>query len=294
MNIYDCFMYFDENLLLDLRLNILNKYVKKFVITESTYLHSGKKKKLNFDYNNFKRFKDKIIYIVVDKPPIGIEDILDKDKIEVKNRKILDNSLKRENNQRNNLINGIVNADDNDLILSSDLDEIPNLTNVSFSDNISLFEQNVFYYKFNLMQPNFKWMGTRACKKKHLLGFQWLRNIKGKSYPVWRIDTYFSKKKYMNVKIVKNGGWHYTSIKKPKDIFYKLSNFMHHLEFEYSGLTLLDMEKMVKNKKILYDHSAKQEDQKYLGNQSLIKVESDMLPDYITKNFDKYKDWVDQ
>ena len=64
MNIYDCFMYFDENLLLDLRLNILNKYVKKFVITESTYLHSGKKKKLNFDYNNFKRFKDKIIYLV--------------------------------------------------------------------------------------------------------------------------------------------------------------------------------------------------------------------------------------
>ena len=74
MNIYDCFMYFDEDLLLDLRLNILDKYVKKFVITESTYLHSGKKKKLNFDIKNFQKFKDKIIYIVVDKIPNGIEE----------------------------------------------------------------------------------------------------------------------------------------------------------------------------------------------------------------------------
>ena len=54
MNIYDCFMYFDEDLLLDLRLNLLDKFVKKFVITEATYNHNGNKKKLNFDINNFK------------------------------------------------------------------------------------------------------------------------------------------------------------------------------------------------------------------------------------------------
>ena len=69
MNIYDCFMYFDEDLLLDLRLNSLDKYVKKFVITEATYGHNGSKKKLNFDINKFKKFKDKIEYIVVDKEP---------------------------------------------------------------------------------------------------------------------------------------------------------------------------------------------------------------------------------
>ena len=60
-------MYFDEDLLLDLRLNILNEYVKKFVITEATYTHNGTKKKLNFDVNKFQKFKDKINYIVVDK-----------------------------------------------------------------------------------------------------------------------------------------------------------------------------------------------------------------------------------
>ena len=293
MKIYDCFMYFDEDLLLDLRLNILNKYVEKFVITESTFLHSGKKKKLNFDYKNFNKFKDKIIYIVVDTPPPGIEDVLQNDKIEVKNKKILDNSLKRENNQRNKLIDGIKNAEDHDIILSSDLDEIPDFSNFKFKNKITLFQQNVYYYKFNLMQPNYKWMGTRACRKDQLVEFQWLRNIKGKSYPFWRLDTFFSKKKYMNIDIIKNGGWHFTSIKKPKDIFYKLSNFMHHLEFEYSGLELKDMEKMVREKKILYDHSAKQEEEKYTGEQSLVRVDSSKLPKYLNDNLIKYKDWIE-
>jgi len=293
MNIYDCFMYFDEDLLLDLRLNILNKYVKKFVITESTFLHSGKEKKLNFDLKKFKKFKDKIVYIVVDTPPQGIEKIDSYDSILIKNKKILDNSLKRENNQRNKLFEGLNEANDDDLILSSDLDEIPNLTSFNYNNKITLFEQRVFYYKFNLMQPNFKWMGTRACKKKQLKEFQWLRNVKSKSYPLWRLDTLFSKKRYMNVDIVKNGGWHFTSIKKPKDIFYKLSNFMHHLEFEYSGLTIKDMEKMVSEKKILYDHGVKQEDQKYTGRQSLIKIKNSFLPSYITENLEKYKDWLE-
>ena len=286
-------MYFDEDLLLDLRLNILNDHVKKFIITESTFLHSGKEKKLKFDYKNFKKFKDKITYIVVDTPPPGIQDINPNDDVLVKNKKILDNSLKRENNQRNKLIDGLSNVQEDDIILSSDLDEIPNLSNFKYRNKITLFEQNVFYYKFNLMQPNFKWMGTRACKKKHLKWFQWLRNIKSKSYPLWRLDTLFSEKRYMNVDIVSNGGWHFTSIKKPEEIYYKLSNFMHHLEFEYSGLTLSDMEKMVSEKKILYDHNAKQEDKKYTGLQSLVKADNSFLPKYILNNFEKYKDWID-
>ena len=216
-------MYFDEDLLLDLRLNILNDHVKKFIITESTFLHSGKEKKLKFDYKNFKKFKDKITYIVVDTPPPGIQDINPDDDVLVKNKKILDNSLKRENNQRNKLIDGLNNTQDDDVILCSDLDEIPNLSNFKLKSKITLFEQNVFYYKFNLMQPNFKWVGTRACKKKHLKWFQWLRNVKSKSYPFWRIDTLFSEKKYTNIDIVKNGGWHFTSVKKPEDIFYKFT-----------------------------------------------------------------------
>ena len=65
-------MYYDEDLLLDLRLNILNDHVKKFIITEATYAHNGKPKKLTFDINQFKKFKDKIRYIIVDKQPENI------------------------------------------------------------------------------------------------------------------------------------------------------------------------------------------------------------------------------
>ena len=293
MNIYDCFMYFDEDLILDLRLNVLNKYVKKFIITESTFLHSGKEKKLNFDPKNFLKFKDKIEYIVVDEPPDGIEVINDYDKVELKNKKILDNSLKRENNQRNMLIRGLDQVHDNDWILSSDLDEIPNLSSFKFKNKITLFEQDVYYYKFNLKQPNFRWIGTRACKKEKLKSLQWIRNLKGKSYPFWRLDTFFSEKKYMNLEIIKNGGWHFTSIKKPKDIHYKLSNFMHHLEYEESGLKIEDMERMVKEKKILYDHNASQEEEKYTGQLSLEKTDTSFLPDYLINNLKKYEDWLD-
>ncbi len=293
MNIYDCFMYFDEDLLLDLRLNVLHKYVKKFIITESTFLHSGREKKLNFDIKNFSKFKDKIEYIIVDKPPDGIEKVNSDDNLELRNKKVLDNSLKRENNQRNQLLKGLTKVSDEDLVLSSDLDEIPNFKNFKYKSKITLFEQDVFYYKFNLIQPNFKWIGTRACKKKNLVEFQWLRNIKSRVYPFWRIDTLFSNKRYMSVDIIKNGGWHFTSIKKPEDIFYKLSNFMHHLEFEESGLTIKDMENMVNQKKILYDHTVAQEDDKYTGNLSLKKVRTEILPDYIKNNLTKYRDWLD-
>ena len=72
-------LYFDEDLLLDVRLNQLNKFVEKFVITEATYTHNGSKKDLRFDINNFKKFKDKIIYIVVDKYPKNILNLEDQD-----------------------------------------------------------------------------------------------------------------------------------------------------------------------------------------------------------------------
>ena len=289
MNIYDCFMYFDEDLLLDIRLNILDKYVKKFVI-RSTYLHSGKQK-LNFDIKNFKKFKEKINYIVVDTPPPGIEEINTDDKEDIKNKKILDNSLKRENNQRKKLIDGINFADDEDLILGSDLDEIPNLSNLNYKNKIILFEQNVFYYKLNLMQPNFKWIGTRDCKKKQLLEFQWLRNIKGKAYPFWRVDTFFSTKKYTNIKIIKDGGWHFTNMKKPEDIDYKMRNFMHHLEYEESGLGVKDLKKIISERKIMYDHSVDKRKNKWKASTTLEKIYDDQLPEYLIENKSKYFEW---
>ena len=99
MKIYDCFQFFDEEMLLDLRLNIMNRYVHKFVITEATYMHSGKPKKLIFDINKFPKFKDKIIYQVIDKEPSNVEIIYKKDKDEKDTRGESKQRKKRKHSQ---------------------------------------------------------------------------------------------------------------------------------------------------------------------------------------------------
>ena len=65
MKLIDCFMYFDEDLVLEIRLNTLCDYVDQFIIVEAKQDHSGKQKKLNFDINKFSKFKDKITYLVL-------------------------------------------------------------------------------------------------------------------------------------------------------------------------------------------------------------------------------------
>ena len=154
MNIYDAFMYFDEDILLDLRLNTLDKFVKKFVITEATYTHNGKKKKLNFDIDKFKKFKDKIIYIVVDEQPKNIKKLSSKDSKEKYGEKLILNGMARDYFQRDSLLKGLKEADREDLILISDLDEIPNLENINLNNiknEIIIFEQKILYYKLNLL-----------------------------------------------------------------------------------------------------------------------------------------------
>ena len=292
MKYYDCFMYFDEDMVLDLRLNILDRYVSKFIICEATYNHKGLKKKLNFNIQNFQKFKDKIIYIVLDKNSPDLIPIDDNDTLETKNKKILHNSINRDVYQRNHLMTEISKLDNEDLIFISDLDEIPNLENFKYKSKINVFVQDMFSYKFNLKLPNRKWIGSRACKKKHLISPQWLRNIKNKSYPFWRLDTFFSNKKYMNLNYIENGGWHFTSIKTAQELFHKLTSFAHHLEFEESGLKLNDIEEYIKKKKNFYNYSVDKKEKKYSGEESLIVENNDKLPKYITDNIAKYKDWL--
>ena len=296
MNIYDCFMYFDEDLLLDLRLNSLNKYIKKFVITEATYTHNGNKKKLNFDLNNFKKFKDKIEYIVVDTHPQNIHKLVEGESRDKRGEKLILNGMARDYFQRENLAKGLREATKEDLILISDLDEIPNLDSLNFSDiknNIVIFEQKMFYYKLNLFYSDFIWQGTKATKSKNFLSPQWLRNIKGKKYPKWRIDTFFSKKRYSNLLYVKNGGWHFTCLRTAEELEKKLLNFAHHYEYEESGLKISDLKKMITEKRSIYDHNVDQKGFKWSGKSILKKIENDELPDYINNNLEKYKDWLD-
>ena len=298
MKIYDCTTYYSEDMMIDVRLNVLNDYVHKFIITESTYSHSGEKKKLNFDINNFSKFKDKIIYLVIDEEPRGIIDYSQKDITpdEVPSIKRA-NSIKRINLSYDYMSSAIDEANEDDLIILSDNDEIPNLSSKKFQNNkndIIIFNQLFFYYKFNLLYDLVPWFGSKACKKKYLKSFVWLKYLKNKKYPVWRLDTLFSKNKYINVNIIKDGGWHFTNLKTPEDLFKKLTNFGHHDEFELSGLTIDDLKKRIDEKKVLYNHFVDQSSQKkWEYEYPLKKIDDKLLPEYIQKNQNKFTEWLD-
>ncbi len=261
MKLYDCFMYNNEDELLEVRLNILNKFVNKFIIVESLYDHQGKKKKLNFKINKFIKFKKKIRYLVLKKFPEGYD------------------SWERENYNRNYLINGLYDANPNDYIIISDLDEIPKIINkkIFLKKKFTVFNQDMFYYKFNLKnvtEP--KWMGSRACKKKHLLSPQWIRNKKIKKYPIWRLDKWI---RIYNWNIVEDGGWHFSFVMDSKKIKEKIRSFAHTEFNKFKYINIKNIKKNISLKKDLFNREL-----------NFIKISTEKkLPKYLLKNKYKYE-----
>ena len=206
------------------------------------------------------------------------------------------NSLKRIEQSYDFMQNGLNEANENDLILLSDNDEIPNLDSDKFvksNKDIFIFRQLFFYYKFNLLYSSMFWHGTKACKKKKLVSMSWLRNLKNKKYPFWRFDTLFSKNKYTNLEIIENGGWHFTNLKSPEDLFEKMKNFGHHNEFDKSGIGIEDIRKKIEKHELFYDHFLDQSDpKKWNSNYKLKKTELNILPKYIQENESNLKDWL--
>ena len=211
MAIYDCFQYFNEDHMVDLRLNILDEYVDYFVISESTKTHQGKDKSLNFNIENFKKFKHKIIYTIAD----------------FQNEKEVINHTGGESiveqHQRNNILNGLNKASDNDLIILSDSDEIPDfkkIGQIKSTTKFTAFSQKMFMYKLNLQNLDESgWIGSKICRKKNLPKPQKLRDLKFKQYPFWRLDK-------RNLQIIK-GGWHFSFLQNAKDIANKIQSFSH-------------------------------------------------------------------
>ena len=165
MKIFDCTTFFDEKLMMEVRFNILNKFVHKFVVVESLFSHSGQRKKLNFRVDDYPNFKDKIEYLVIENEP---NDLIEEnpDNKNFSHKRI--NSIKRIEQSYNYMSLGLGDAQDNDLIMISDNDEIPNLDIIDLDDlnnDYIIFEQLFFYYKFNLIYDKLRWPGTKACKK---------------------------------------------------------------------------------------------------------------------------------
>ena len=266
MAIYDCFQYFNEDHMVDLRLNILDKYVDYFVISESTKTHQGKNKKLNFDLKNFNKFKHKIKYIVADYD----------NNINFNNHTGGESLI--EQHQRNSLLQVLKNANDDDLIIISDSDEIPDLkklNQIKSSTKFTAFSQKMFMYKLNLLNlDENNWIGSKIALKKNLISPQELRDLKFKKYPFWRIDKF-------NLQIIK-GGWHFSFLQKPADIAKKIQSYSHG-EFNKNNFT--DEKKI--QKKILNNEDV------FERGFKLKKIQLDeTFPEYILKNMKNYKDWI--
>ena len=265
MAIYDCFQYFDEDHMVDLRLNILNQYVDYFVISESTKTHQGKDKKINFDIKKFSKFKDKIKFIVADYSK------------EINFNKHIGGESPIEQHQRNSLIKGIEDASSEDLIILSDSDEIPDLTKLNEINNnkkFIAFSQKMFMYKMNLQNiDESDWIGSKITKKKNITTMQNLRNLKFKKYPFWRIDK-------NNLQTI-HGGWHFSFLQTSEQILKKIKSFSHG-EFDIDNINEKSIEKKILKNEDIFGRSI-----------SLKKIELDTsYPNYILKNKEKFSKWI--
>jgi len=270
MKIFDCFMYFDEDVILDLRLNTLYDYIDTFVIAEATRDHAGGRKKLNFNLKKFSKFKDKINYLIIDDIPVDVKS----------KKKNWDANHWRDQFQRNSLARGFKNCNENDLIMISDIDEIPNpdkLQEFNIENKYACFMQRNFQSKLNLLNVSDKyWMGTKICQKKYLKSPQWLRDIKTKKRSFWKIY------KPKEPQLILDGGWHFSFLKEPKDIAKKIVSYSHQ-EFNKENFTNEEkIAERIKNNKDLFNRNIQYK-----------KVEIDnSFPKYIIKNIEKYKSWI--
>ena len=264
MAIYDCFQYFNEDHMVDIRLNILNDHVDYFVISESTKTHQGKSKKINFDPNKFSKFKNKIKFVIAD---------YDGKKFE----KHIGGESPIEQHQRNSLSKGIKDASPDDLIILSDTDEIPDLKKIGeIKDNKKYiaFSQKMFMYKLNLQNlDESNWIGSKITKKKYLSSMQELRNLKFKRYPFWRIDKRFLQ--------IINGGWHFSFLQTPNEILNKIKSYSHG-EFNNKNLSEADIEDKILNNTDIFNRGFR-----------LKKIELDAsYPDYILENKKNFSKWI--
>ena len=289
MKIIDTTTYFEEELMMDLRFNILNPYVDKFIVCESTFTHSGNKKKINFDKKKYPKFKDKIIHLVLENEP---DDLIKKDHLDTIEKRF--NSILRIKHQRNYIVKALEEFSINDLVIYSDNDEIPNLENIDLKNvkkKFLIFNQKLFYYKLDLVVPKLSWFGSKACKLKYLKSIDNLRNMKNKKYSLFRFDTYFSDFKNVSVEIVNNGGWHFSNLKSAKQLEKKYLNDENHAEYELKDTSYETIKDNILRKVVPYNYEVDKSSNQRFNETKLDNIDLNYLPKYINSNIEKYKEW---
>ena len=235
MKIIDCITYCGEDLLLKIRFETLYNQVDKFIIIEANKYFDGNPKPKFFDHKKFYKYSNKIEYYYIENLP-----------------KYNGNNLEYEIFIKNQIARGLNNLDDEDIVLISDADEIPNLKNDKFKKyDSAVFLQKMYYYKFNInvyegLKFKNKIACTKSCKFKFFKSFQQVRQFRVKNIPWWRFDQKI--KRYVE----KDGGWHFSFLMNKEDIKSKLSRFEHeikHLKKEdgYILSDLMDIKRIENN-----------------------------------------------
>ncbi|OAT29159.1 putative N-acetylglucosaminyltransferase [Buttiauxella ferragutiae ATCC 51602] len=272
--IYDCFLYYDEDMLLDIRLNVLNDYVDKFVIVESTHSFTGLPVELHFDINKFAKFRDKIIYVVFDEKPVT-------------------DSWTNEARTRNAIMNGLTTAKDDDIIIVSDVDEIIRPETITaYNPNYlcTTLYQNFYNYQFNLQVFNTDGSPRRAMlpkmtSYKNLCNFfngepETLRNVKRSA-----IRKNWLKWQWLKLRthIVADAGWHFSWMMTAERISEKMSTISH---TEYDTPELNNQEHIKNAIENGLDIWARER------NLQVIDLQSGDFPDYLKKNADKFAAFI--
>ncbi|AIX73115.1 MAG: benzoate transporter [Mixta calida] len=280
--IYDCFLYYDEDMLLDIRLNTLADVVDKFVIVESKHTFTGKAKTLNFDISKYEKFSDKIIYVTYDELPKLKKDVPGEY-----------DAWKNEECTRNAIMQGLKHANDDDIILVSDVDEIfrPDVIKQIDTRNIcTIFHMDFYNYQFNLQVFNVD--GTaRLCKLPRATT---LKNLK--RYFSGEPETFRNFKKHKKnlnfiskmwikhrTKIISNAGWHFSWIMTPERISEKMSTISH-TEYDLPHLN---------NKEHIIDALTNAKDI-WNRDRKMIKqpLNKESFPSYLVDNAEKYKEFI--
>ena len=274
MKIYDCIIYCGEDLLLNLRFETLYNQIDKFIIIEANKYFDGNPKPKFFDHKKFHKYSNKIEYYYIENLP-----------------KYNGNNLEYEIFIKNQIAIGLKNLDDEDIVLISDADEIPNLKNDKFKNyDSAVFLQKMYYYKFNInvyegLKFKNKIACTRSCKFKFFKSFQQMREFRVKNIPWWRFDQKI--KRYVE----EDGGWHFSFLMNSMDIKSKLSRFEHEIkhlkkEDEYILSDLVNIKRIennIINLKDPYDRD----------HIKLKKVKIDeSFPKYILENKDVLEEFI--
>lgn len=272
--IYDCFSFFNELDLLEIRLNIMNDVVDRFVLVEATKTFQMKDKPMLFAANKerFKPFLHKIDHIVVDTYPT----------FWTKFRKV--KTWDYHDNQKEAKMRGLKDAKPDDTIIVSDLDEIPRpdlVAKFANTPEIKVFQQRLYYYYLNCFVKDYPepielyngykpWQGTVMMKRRDLKSIKKARLYRGERHDSDR------------VRIIREGGWHFSYLGGVKAVIQKIEAYSHKEHNVESFKDPKRIEALIKEGKGLYGQNVVSE---------FVNID-ETFPQYIRDNQDKYSDLI--